>query len=227
MMNSKVCYHCGQLGHVHANCPYHALLTATTEEERIFAEQQIHQALKAVGGQGWRGQINRTETKINLEDQQNKQNQEDNLDTEIKSNGDNLDNDVQSNKEKVVSYEIVCFRCGRSGHTSKECKFEGKDAVAVAMQLCELISRCLVNSHFYTLKYLVRLLRKLAFDKSESTMRKNLEQLVHHFSPLIIQYNEEGADDMRRMVEQTRVKKAFLLYLLMFLPISPQEAQVF
>ncbi|KAA6374939.1 MAG: hypothetical protein EZS28_029533, partial [Streblomastix strix] len=42
-----------------------------------------------------------------------------------------------------------------------------------------------------------------------------------------IQYNEEGADDMRRMVEQTRVKKAFLLYLLMFLPISPQEAQVF
>ncbi|KAA6384919.1 MAG: hypothetical protein EZS28_019554, partial [Streblomastix strix] len=76
---------------------------------------------------------------------------------------------------------------------------QGKDAVAVAMQLCELISRCLINSHFYTLKYLVRFLRKLAFDKSESTMRKNLEQLVHHFSPLIIQYNEEGADDMRRM----------------------------
>ncbi|KAA6402769.1 MAG: hypothetical protein EZS28_001704 [Streblomastix strix] len=111
---TEFCYHCGQLGHLFNRCPYHALTQAKTPEELQLVEQEIQKARLAVGGQGWRGAVNRIENKITPDNLQNNTQEESQKQDQLPSKG-NITFEVEPN---------ACFRCGKTGHTSKQCTFQ-------------------------------------------------------------------------------------------------------
>ncbi|KAA6385856.1 MAG: hypothetical protein EZS28_018618 [Streblomastix strix] len=135
-LSTERCYHCGQLGHIFAKCPYHALNKATTPEELQLVEQEIQKARASVKGQGWRGALNRVETKINPEVLQSNKNQDESQKQDGKS------------KKSGSLFEVgrnACFRCGRSGHTSKECTYEDTRMCFVCGGVGHVAKQCPVS----------------------------------------------------------------------------------
>ncbi|KAA6375267.1 MAG: hypothetical protein EZS28_029206 [Streblomastix strix] len=113
------------MGHVFAHCPYHALTKATNLEERSIAEREIikNRALaRQLGKKNKGGEIY------------------------MRPNQDgNQEFNAEQGGGAGAQFDIgrdACFRCGRTGHTSKECTYEDTRMCFVCGGIGHVAKKC-------------------------------------------------------------------------------------
>ncbi|KAH7830397.1 putative RhoGAP domain [Monocercomonoides exilis] len=96
-----------------------------------------------------------------------------------------------------------------------------------AINTCTIIETHTPNMNFYTLKYLIRFLRRMAFDKAEAQFLSNVTQLAYTFAPLLFHPDADKSITLKDFGLFAERAKRAVQDIIYCLAISPDEEDRF
>ncbi|KAK2956719.1 hypothetical protein BLNAU_8353 [Blattamonas nauphoetae] len=88
-----------------------------------------------------------------------------------------------------------------------------------------IIDTQLCNAHFYTLKYLIRFIRRIALHSDPETQQRNISQLSHYISLQIVSF--PVSKDPRAEMQKITSFQDIFQDMIMSIAVSPEEEQRF